>query len=135
MDVFGRGAPEGGGSNREGSIPPGSVIGLRDSEENGIRRTKGAGRDVRVEKVCEVGGGLVVECFMGEEEDFKFNPLCNREPVEVPEDRSDVVTGAGVSEEASSRVLDVLEFIEEFGGCSIQDAVAVIKAGCNEGMD
>ena len=65
MNVFGKGVPEGGGSNRESSIPPGSVLGCGDSEENGIRRTKGAGRDVRVEKVCEVGGGLVVEFFMG----------------------------------------------------------------------
>ena len=47
--MFGKGVPEGGGSNREGSIPPGSVFGLGDSEENGIRRTEGAGRDVTVE--------------------------------------------------------------------------------------
>ena len=31
------------------------------------------------------------------------------------EDTGDVFSGAGVGEQAGSRVLDVLEFIEEFG--------------------
>lgn len=61
--------------------------------------------------------------------------LWDREPVEVLKDRGDVVAGAGVSEETGGRVLDVLEFIEEFGGCAIKDAIAIVKAGCNEGVD
>ncbi len=59
-----------------------------------------------MEQVCEVGGGLVMEGFVSKEEDFELDPLWVREPVEVVEDRGDVVTG-----EASSRVLDKLEFI------------------------
>ena len=35
--------------------------------------------------------------------------------MEVLEDGSDVVSGAGVGEEEGSRVLDMLEFIEEVG--------------------
>ncbi len=35
--------------------------------------------------------------------------------MKVLEDRSDVVTGARVGEEMSSRVLNVLKFIEDFG--------------------
>ena len=31
------------------------------------------------------------------------------------EDRGDVFSGAGVGEQAGSRVLNILEFIEEFG--------------------
>ena len=38
-------------------------------------------------------------------------PLGDRESMEVLGDRGDVVTGAGVGEQASSRVLDVLEFV------------------------
>lgn len=64
-----------------------------------------------------------------------MDALWNREPVEVLKDKGDVVAGAGVSEEAGGRVLDILEFIEEFGGCAIKDAIAVVKVGCNEGVD
>ena len=65
-----------------------------------------------VEQVGEVAGGLVVEGFVGEEEDFEVDPVRNGEPVE---DRGDVLTGAGVGEQAGGRVLDVLKFIEDFG--------------------
>ena len=63
-----------------------------------------------VEQVSEVGKGLVMEGFVCEE-DFEFNLLWDGEPVKVLEDRGNVVTGAGVGEQTSSRVLDVLEFI------------------------
>jgi len=33
------------------------------------------------------------------------------EPVDVLEDEGDVITGTGVGEQASSRVLDVLDFV------------------------
>ena len=68
-----------------------------------------------VEQVSEVWGCLVVEGFVGEEKNLEVNPLGDREPVEVLEDRGDVIMSAGVGEEASSRVLDVLKFIEDFG--------------------
>lgn len=64
-----------------------------------------------VEQVTEIGRGLVMEGFVSEKKDFELNSLWDREPVEVPDDRGDVVTGAGVGEQTSSRVLDVLEFI------------------------
>lgn len=64
--MFWKGVPEGGGSKGEGSVPPGSVLGLGDGEKVGIGRAEAAGRGVRVEQVCEVRGGLVVESFMGE---------------------------------------------------------------------
>ena len=59
---------------------------------------------VAVEQVSEVGRGLVMEGFVWEEEDFELNLLWGREPVEVLEDRGNVVTGAGVGEQTSSRV-------------------------------
>ena len=69
-----------------------------------------------MEQVGEVAGGLVVEGFVGEEEDFEVDPVRNGEPVKFLEDRGDVLTGAGVGEQAGGRVLDVLKFIEDFGG-------------------
>ena len=36
-----------------------------------------------------------MEGFVGEEEHFKLDALGNREPVEILEDGSDVVAGAG----------------------------------------
>ena len=54
--------------------------------------------------------------------------------MEFLEDGGDVVTGPGVGEQASSRVLDILEFIKEFGWCAIKDAVAVENSG-DEGVD
>ena len=49
-----------------------------------------------VQPVCEVAGGLVVEGFVSNEEDFEVDSLTDGEPVEVLEDGSDVVSGAGV---------------------------------------
>ena len=54
---------------------------------------------------------MVMEGFVGEEEDFKLDVLGNREPVEFLKDGSDVLTGTGVCEETGSRVLDILGFI------------------------
>lgn len=89
--MFGEGIPEGGGSNGEGSVSPGSVLGFRDSEEVGIRGAEVTGRGVVVEQVSEVGGGLVVEGFVGEKEEFELNTLRDGEPVEVLEDRGDMI--------------------------------------------
>lgn len=50
---------------------------------------------------------------MIEEKDFELDPLLDREPVEVLEERVDVV--AGVDGKASSTVLDIPEFIYDFG--------------------
>ena len=89
--MFGEGIPEGGGSNGEGSVPPGSVLGFWDSEEIGIRGAEVTGRGVGEEQVSEVGGGLVMEGFMGEKEEFELNTLRDGEPVEVLENRGDVI--------------------------------------------
>ena len=39
------------------------------------------------------------------------------------EDRCNVVSGAGSGEKTGSRVLKVLEFVEDFGAGAIEDAV------------
>ena len=82
-----------------------------------------------VQQVCEVGGGLIVEGFVSNQEDFEVDSLTDGGPVEVLEDGSDVVSGAG--EEAGSRVLDMLEFIEEVGWYAVdcvEEAIAVVES-------
>ena len=61
-----------------------------------------------IQHVGEVGGSLIVEGFMGEEENFELDAQFDGEPMEVLEDRGDVVSGSGVGEESGGGVLDVL---------------------------
>ena len=113
---FGERVPEGGGSYRKGSVTPCPVLGpMGDGQEVGIRGAELTGWSLVVEQVGEVRGGLIIEGFVREEKDFVLYPLWDRKPVEVLKNRGDVISGAGVGEQASSRVLDVLEFVQDFG--------------------
>ena len=76
-----------------------------------------------------------MEGFEGEEEEFEVDALFDGEPVERVEDRGDVVTGPGVSEQAGGRVLDHLESMEGTGGDAGEEGVAVVEAGGDEGVD
>ena len=64
------------------------------------------------DEIAEVFGCLVIEGFVGGDEYFEVDPVFNGEPVEVVEDWGDVVSLTSVGEEAGSRVLDVLKFVE-----------------------
>lgn len=55
-----------------------------------------------------------MKSFKCDEKDFELDALSDREPMEILKDRSDVFTGTGVCQEAGSRILDVLQFIECF---------------------
>ena len=77
-------------------------------KEVGIRGAEGTGGGVEADQVSEVGGGLVMEGFVGEEKDFELDALRDREPVEFLKDGGDMVAGAGVGEEACSRILNIL---------------------------
>ena len=61
---------------------------------------------MRDEQVRQIGWGQAVESFVCEEEYFEGYAGFDGEPVESEEDRGDMVTGSGVSEEAGSRVLN-----------------------------
>lgn len=103
---------------------PSSLLGLGNGEKISVGRAEPAKPGVAVRR------GLVVESFTGqEEEEFEVDVLRDREPVEVLKVGGDVVTRVGVSEEAGCRILDVLGFIEEFGGCS--QGWGVMKAGAH----
>ena len=69
--MFGERVPEGGGSCREGSVAPGSVLGPGWwSQKVCVRWAEAAGWIVAMEEVSEVGRGLVMEGFVCKEEDF-----------------------------------------------------------------
>ena len=50
----------------------------------------------------------------------------DRQLVEVLEDRRDVLSGTGAGEEAGGGSLDILQFIEGFGGDALEYAVTVV---------
>ena len=78
-------------------------------------------------EVRQVGWGQVMESLEGLEEYFEIDALFDGEPVESGENGGDVFTGPGVSEEASSSVLDHLESMEGMRGDASEEGVAVIK--------
>lgn len=76
-----------------------------------------------------------MKSFECKEKDFELDALSDREPMEILKDRGDVFTGTGVCQEAGSRVLDVLQFLESICRCTVKNTIAVVDSGCNEGMN
>lgn len=81
-----------------------------------------------VKEVSDIGRVRIVKSLMGEEKDFDGDPVFDREPVEILEDRGDGVSGAGEGEQVGGRILDGLAFLDEFGGGAVKDAVAVVQS-------
>ena len=75
----------------EGSAPHGTETGRGNSKEDGGRRTEEAGGRENVEEIREVGRGEVVDGHECYEEDFEDDSEFNWEPVEVLENRGDMV--------------------------------------------
>lgn len=97
---------EGGGTYGETSVTPGLVLGP-EWYRIGVREPETARGSVVMEHVDERGGGWVMEGFVCENENFDLNPLWDRKPAKFLEDRSDVITGAGVREQVHSRCIGV----------------------------
>lgn len=51
---------------------------------------------------------------------------CNGQPVKVKEDGSDLFSGAGVGEQASSSVLNILLFLDDRRREAMNDAIAIV---------
>lgn len=62
----------------------------------GVRGMEAVEGSVTMNKVCEVGGGQVVDGFLNEQKEFELNLF-----------ESDVVTGTGLSEQQSSKCTGV----------------------------
>lgn len=88
-----------------------------------------------MEEISQVWGSEVIKSFVGDEEDLEMYTLFNGKPVKLTEDGGDVFSGGGSSEQSGSRVLNILQLLENRGGEAIQDAVTVVKSGGDEGVD
>lgn len=60
---------------RKALSPTGVTPGLRDGKEASVRGAESGRRGAGVEHFFKVGGGLVVGCFMGKEEDFELDAV------------------------------------------------------------
>ena len=64
-----------------------------------------------------------------------MNALCYGKPVKLTEDGRDVFSGGGVGEQSGGGVLNILQFLRNRGGETIQDAIAVVESGGDEGVN
>ena len=87
-----------------------------------------------MKQVSQIGRGQAMEGFQSDEY-FKDDALFDGKPMEGMEDRSDVITGAGVSVKAGSRILNHLKSMEGTGGDASEERVTVIQTRGDEGMD
>ena len=83
-------------------MPHGDETGRGDRQVYGGRGSGGAGGSGRVDEVGHIWGSEVVDGLKGKQEDSEFETELNREPVELLEDRGDVVDGWGSSYNAGS---------------------------------
>ena len=88
--------------------------------------SEGAGGSGSVEEVGQIGRCEVMEGFESMEEDFEINTEFNREPVELLQDRGDVMEGGGSGDDAGGSVLDQLELMEGFLRETKEEGVAVV---------
>ena len=68
----------------------------------GGRGSEGAGGSGYVDEVRQIWGSKVMDGLKCKQEDFEFEAELNREPVELLEDRGDVVDGWGAGYNAGS---------------------------------
>ena len=79
-------------------------------------RSEGTGRGGNVEEFGEIRRGKVMDGLERKQEDFVVNAEFDWEPVELLQNRGDVVDGGGSGDDSSCRVLDQLKFMEVFVG-------------------
>lgn len=87
-----------------------------------------------MEELGQVRGGEVMDGFECKEKDFVVDTVSDGEPVELLEDRCNVVGGWRVCDDACSRVLDQLEFMEGFLWETEEEGVAIIQTGGDEAV-
>ena len=72
----------------------------------GGRGSEGAGGSGTLEEIRQIRQGEVVNGLECKQEDFELDMELDREPVELLEDRSDVMDEGGSSYDAGSGILD-----------------------------
>ena len=76
------------------------------------------------------------ECFVGEEGDFIFYPVCDWEPVEFSKNWRDVAKFVGAGNESSEWILDQLKLVNVFVSGAVKVGVRIVEfctddAACN----
>lgn len=69
-----------------------------------------------------------MECLKCEQEEFVLDSVGYGEPVELDEDRCDVLYGFGSSDYSCCSVMDILESLDEFLGEASEESITVIQA-------
>ena len=88
-----------------------------------------------MEEIRQVWRGEFVNGLECEQQNLELDTELNREPVELLEDRSDMVSEGGAGYDAGSRVLEQLEFMEGFLREAEEERVAIIQAGSDEAVN
>ena len=127
--------PELGSRATEGSAPHSAEAGRGHREVDGGGGSKGTSGGGDVQEVRQGGRGEVVDGHECEQEEFVIDAVCYREPVEVLEDRGDVVVCGGLCDDAGGRVLDQLEFMEGLVGEAEEERIAIVQTGGDEAVD
>lgn len=68
-----------------------------------------------------------MDSLVFKEECFDLYAALNAKPVGFLKGVSNVICGAGVRAHTGGRALDLLQFVQDFRGCAIEGAVALIK--------
>lgn len=69
---------------------------------HGGRGSEGTGGSGNLEEIRQIWGGKIVYGLECKQKDFELDAKLDREPVELLEDRSDVLNGGGLSYDTGS---------------------------------
>ncbi len=97
------------GGRVKGPISRGLELGSEGLEEIAILGMEVSGWCLQGEEFLEVGRGIAMDTLIGEENDFVFNPIGDREPVKSMQDKHNVFLFLHSHQDPSNAVLDVLE--------------------------
>lgn len=96
---------------------------------------EGTRRSGSVKKIGQIGRSEVVNGLKCKQKDFERDAELDREPVKLLEDGGDVVRGGSAGDDTGCRVLDQLEFMEEFWGDTKEEGIAIINTGGDEAVN
>ena len=97
--------------------------------------SKGTSGDGDVQEVRQVGRGEVVDGHVCEKEEFVHDAVSYREPVEVLEDRGNVVACGSLCDDTGGRVLDQLEFMEGLVREAEEERIAIVQTGGDKAVN
>ena len=127
---LGQRVPQSGALKGQGSvsISLGSDTGNPQTAAIG-RRTKLSGGSVDVEKIGKINRTSRRQSIMTDRKKFILDTRRDWQPVEVVEDRSDMVRLSGLHDQTSGMVLDTLQTISDAFWGTCQKGVTIVESG------